>query len=248
MKQIVSLIIALFPLLSLAQNEAKQINAIIRSGQYLYGDVTLETERDAKTAAEKQLEIKIERFIESSPRLKDAESVVVKDILKKAEVIHMRRGTMYRFFLFVEKIGIAPVPVIKVPINEEVASERKDSTDIHIAQVNNSETKVESESNVSSIYKEEWKKTVLDNLLKANDIDDLYYKLSRFKAQGKIKLFSDLDSYEAPNLSNWVVLDSNEKVYTILVPDGNKLINIRTSKIDNPNSYDKMSLIWFTFK
>ena len=91
------------------QSVTKQINQIKRNPLYLYSEATMESEEEARSVAYELLMQQMQEYISSKRSLSQAENVLIKDIKSNGESLSMRRGTMYRVFVYVKKNDIEGV-------------------------------------------------------------------------------------------------------------------------------------------
>ena len=111
---IILLTLILFPLTVGGQSISKQINDIKRSSKYLSAEATLETESKAYELANELLAKQISEFIQEKGGLQNANTIIVKNVAGKIEKMQMKRGTMSRVFLYVQKSDIIAADNIRV--------------------------------------------------------------------------------------------------------------------------------------
>ena len=107
----ITLLALIIGVATMAQKESvsKQINQIKRNPLYIYSEATMATEEEAREVACEMLFKQVKEYAESKKYLVKADNILIKDIKTKSESLMMRRGTMYRVFLYVSKIDIEPV-------------------------------------------------------------------------------------------------------------------------------------------
>ena len=107
----ITLLALIIGVATMAQKESvsKQINQIKRNPLYIYSEATMATEEEAREVACEMLLKQVKEYAESKKYLVKADNILIKDIKTKSESLMMRRGTMYRVFLYVSKIDIEPV-------------------------------------------------------------------------------------------------------------------------------------------
>ena len=107
----ITLLALIMGVATMAQQESvsKQINQIKRNPLYIYSEATMATEEEAREVACEMLLKQVKEYAESKKYLVKADNILIKDIKTKSESLMMRRGTMYRVFLYVSKIDIEPV-------------------------------------------------------------------------------------------------------------------------------------------
>ena len=91
------------------QSTSKQINQIKRNPLYLYSEATMDTEDEAHKIACEMLLQQVKEYIASRKTLTGTDNILIKDIKTKSESLMMRRGAMYRVFVYVSKIDIEAV-------------------------------------------------------------------------------------------------------------------------------------------
>ena len=107
----ITLLALIMGVAAMAQQESvsKQINQIKRNPLYIYSEATMATEEEAREVACEMLLKQVKEYAESKKYLVKADNILIKDIQTKSESLMMRRGTMYRVFVYVSKIDIEPV-------------------------------------------------------------------------------------------------------------------------------------------
>ena len=107
----ITLLALIIGVAAMAQQESvsKQINQIKRNPLYIYSEATMATEEEAREVACEMLLKQVKEYAESKKYLVTADNILIKDIKTKSESLMMRRGTMYRVFVYVSKIDIEPV-------------------------------------------------------------------------------------------------------------------------------------------
>lgn len=107
----ITLLALIIGVATMAQQESvsKQINQIKRNPLYIYSEATMATEEEAREVACEMLLKQVKEYAESKKYLVKADNILIKDIQTKSESLMMRRGTMYRVFVYVSKIDIEPV-------------------------------------------------------------------------------------------------------------------------------------------
>jgi hypothetical protein len=107
----ITLLALIIGVAAMAQQESvsKQINQIKRNPLYIYSEATMATEEEAREVACEMLLKQVKEYAESKKYLVTADNILIKDIKTKSESLTMRRGTMYRVFVYVSKIDIQPV-------------------------------------------------------------------------------------------------------------------------------------------
>jgi len=109
-KHIIILLLALSPLLAIAQvdfmEEKNKINSIKKNPDYIYGEGIADTEQEATSMSESALRSEIMRVISEEESLQDTETILVNAVKRNSTKIELKRGSMDRIFLYVSKNNI----------------------------------------------------------------------------------------------------------------------------------------------
>ena len=84
----------------------KQINNVKKNNLYLYGEATAATEVEAKDLAEEILYEEINKWASTKKKLRGTENFVLNNKKELFTTLSLRRGNMYRSFIFVKKADI----------------------------------------------------------------------------------------------------------------------------------------------
>ena len=225
-----------------AQTEVEQIEAIKHNIDFVYSDYINKDEKVARTRAKELLDIEIERYIERSKNFSDANGVIIKNIVEKAEEIHLQSGTLHRIFLYIKKKNICPAEVISVVVQPQDTI-RSENSDI-LPQVENA-LNTNSPTETFS-FESKWKEKFIENLLKCKSYSDIAIELSRGKAEYKVlKIGDEKNVIDSPDLF-WVVLEQDGKLLTLIGSCKNEQYNFQTKKSDSIAKYSGFRKIWFT--
>lgn len=141
-KKIIILVTFLVGSWAMAQQSiSKQINQIKRNPLYLYSEATMTTEDEAHKVACEMLLQQVKEYIASRKTLTGTDNILIKDIKTKSESLMMRRGAMYRVFVYVSKIDIEAVDNVTT-IN--ISTGTTTSTNKVVSKVTEVESSVES--------------------------------------------------------------------------------------------------------
>ncbi len=91
------------------ESPLKQINQIKRDNSYLYAEATMENADDALDVARELLMKQVLEYVESNPKLSQSKDVIVKNVNANSASLSMKRGPMFRIFVYVKKSDIEGV-------------------------------------------------------------------------------------------------------------------------------------------
>lgn len=228
----------------LAQSEVKEMNKIKRDANYIYSIYTDSALFNARRGAREQLEIDIELFVENSKNLRSAQKVVVKDIVSRAMEIQMRRGTMYRVFLYVNKRDIFPADVIVVDTPSKVETSSNKTNNIELKE----EKPIAAQSNdlaSGSVFDSPKQRLVIEELQTAQTLPEAWEILDRFCAEKKVRKFGLPKNCVGTDKCFWVVQSLDNSSLIILGKGENERYNYSTKKQDRLSNYRGLSAIWF---
>ena len=107
------------------EEQKRKINTIKKSSSYIYAEATLDNEQDALDLAQELLYQRINEYIATKKKFKDAKEAVVINQNYASEQIKLPRGNMFRAFMYVKKSDVIPTEnavVGRVETNEEEQS------------------------------------------------------------------------------------------------------------------------------
>ena len=225
------------------QSDSKKINSIKRNNAYIYEEATMATESEAYQAAEELLTMRINEYVDEKKRLSNAENIVVKDIAGNSEKLQMRRGELYRVFLYVKKSDIIPadnlITLVKADQPQPTAVEVPPAQVEEIAPsdpVNPADTPIEAS----------WQQNVINELLAASTLTSAKASLNRLKVEYKVKRYGDYNECKNPQNCFWIIADNNGMINTILGPGGTQRTNFKTMRYDSLDNYSGSNALWFT--
>ncbi len=254
-KLIVLSTLLLMSITIMGQSISKQINDIKRSSKYLSAEATLETESRAYELANELLSRQITEYIQEKGSLQKANTVVIKNVAGKAEKLQMKRGTMSRVFLYVEKKDIVAVDNIRVVDNKtqkttdkETGEETIGSLASNVEVIDSIDTKSVSDDKdlYASVSYPNWQQEVIYTIMGSTSIKEAQYLLDRFRVGLKIKRYGAMENCKNPEKCYWAIFDENEHVITVLGPGNEERINFSTQEKDSLKNYSGKGAIWFT--
>ena len=255
---------------SMAQLTASDITNIKKSKEYIYAESTEATEEDAASVAKAELDRQVKEYVVNSDVPEDAVAVIVKDIGQIASSISLKRGDMYRVFLYVKKKDITTsrsgVTVMKVEdvlpkmeskVEEIVDSaqtetEKPEPLQLATGQVETPQPESEalpadnpSSNNIAGGFFAQItgsRAATLAKIAGASTIDQAEAILTEQKSLLNVKGFGSPASCRSSSQSYWVVATNNG--VTILSPERDgKRWDYKTGNEDSLGKYN--SRLWF---
>jgi hypothetical protein len=252
------------PIVMIGQSISKQINDVKRSSKYIYAEATLETETKAYELANELLMNQISEYMAEKGSLKNAETIVVKNVSGRAERLQMKRGTMTRVFLYVKKKDIILADNMRVIVNNERQQKKAETnfdspSEIEVEQVDSIGSEYEMITDVDSLDVNEmnfntaiassyptWQQEVIYTLIGSSSIKNALYLIDRFRAELKIKRHGPASNCRNSAECYWIIFNDNEQVMTILGPGSDQRMNFVSFEKDTLKNYSGKTAIWFT--
>lgn len=200
----------------------KQINQIKKNNQYIYAEVTAETETEAKDLAEEILYSEINEWVAQQKKLRKSPNIVINNKKELWTSVSLPRGNMFRSFLYVKKSDIIPADNATIIENEPAADTKQ-----------------------KEVEKNE--KAVPDLVLEIADYTDyavLAQKITSLKQTGMITDYGRYASLEDKDSYYMAVYNVNGKVVAVLTP-GPDRYNVKTGKADSLENYKGCGAIGF---
>lgn len=91
------------------ESPSKQINQIKRDNSYLYAEATMENADEALDVARELLMRQVLEYVDTNRKLSQSKDVLVKNVNANSASLSMKRGTMFRIFVYVKKTDIEGV-------------------------------------------------------------------------------------------------------------------------------------------
>lgn len=227
----IAILIICSPMLLMADNQevGKQIRDIMVSNQYLYGEHTAATEKEAKEVAEEMLEKNIKEWVATKKKLRESQNLVVNNKQALQTSLSMSRGNMIRVFIYVKKTDII------AGNNTKVIRQTPSVPSVTVEPVKS----VDSGTKVQKTYPE-----VVTKLASYSDYKPMAEKIMQYKEQGKITRYARYASLDKPDLYYLAVYNTAGKVVAILTP-GPTRYNVKTGEIDKVTNYSGCGAIGF---
>jgi hypothetical protein len=204
----------------------KEINSIIKSNQYIYGEHTAATEKEAREIAEEILEANIKEWVATKKRFKESANIVINNKKSLSTSLTVSRGNLVRVFLYVKKSDIIAgnnAEIVKQPQNEV-----------------KSEVELLEEKVINKIEYPE----VVTTIASYQDYKPMAEKIEQFKEQGKILHYGRYTSLENPESYYLAIYNTAGKVVAVLTP-GEIRHNVATGETDRVTNYSGCGAIGF---
>lgn len=201
----------------------KQINDIKKkTGVYLYGEATAETEQDARNLAEEFLYNAINNWAASQKKLKGAENLLVNNKKDCVSALTTMRGTWYRCLVYVKKSDIQGASNVDI--------------------IENKSTVPQSVVEEMSVYPD-----IVREVAGITEYSKLDERLKQGMKEGVIADYAS-DSFPAkPEDYYFVIYNQNGFIVAMLSPGATRT-NIRTGEADSLSNYKGNKAIGFTLK
>ncbi|MCD7898468.1 MAG: ApaG domain-containing protein [Bacteroides sp.] len=148
----------------------------------------------------------------------------------------MRRGEMYRVFVYVKKSDLIPADNVVTFVKPEAVPEPSEIDEPSGEDVSDETLKL----NVA------WQQAVIDELLATSSLTEVKAMLNRLKAEYKVKRYGNYNECNNPATCFWLIIDGNGSVQTVLGPGVDQRANFKTLQYDSLKNYSGSNAIWFT--
>ena len=249
MKRLCSLaLVVAYALVATAQpnanaEEKKKIADIKKDEAYLSAEVTTTTADEALRLAHEMLLVSINKWMKGQERFDGATQAVVLNKGKHTEEIVLPRANMHRAFVYVKKSDILPssdATVLTVQDGQaaSVAAEAADADGVA------PKAEPAEAAGPVSVAESEAHRTVVDELLKAENTGQLLKTLKALKAGGKISEYVKLGDLKDKNAAEYimVVFNRDGRVEAVL-SEGDTRRNLGTGNADAIGNYKNRGAI-----
>ena len=226
------------------KEEKTKVNSIKRSTKYVYGEGIAETEVEAREIAEQNLRQAILQLVSEEKDLLEAEAVLVNAAKQNTSQIKLKRGTMERVFLYVEKKNIFPS---ENPFIMEQSTPKEEEPEAEVVKPNVAEKSlpklngVEIPAETSTTIPEAVSPT-LQGILACQDMTSLRTYLTEQKERHKV-MFGDVRQDFKP--SWYVIVYEGETIKAILDKGLQRRTNLISGIKEEIGTYSGFPKIWF---
>ena len=247
------------------ESPSKQINQIKRNSSYLYAEATMESPKEALSAARELLMQQVKEYIGTKSKFMDTEDVLVKNINGKCESLSMMRGTMHRMFVYVKKSDIEAISnatafntttnTTKVIVEQSMPPISAPEQSVDPVEESNDEQDFGSSSTTNSSQGEAvessdlpaWQLQAINELMDCQDINAVKAKFNRLKAEYKLKKYGTPDKCTSVNDAFWVIFKQDGSVATVLGPGSSERVSYRDMHYSSLDNYKGQNALWFNF-
>lgn len=226
------------------KEEKTKVNSIKRSTKYVYGEGIAETEAEAREIAEQNLRQAILQLVSEEKDLLEAEAVLVNAAKQNTSQIKLKRGTMDRVFLYVEKKNIFPSenPFImeqSMPEEEKTEAEivEQDVAEEELLDFKALEEPAEAQDVIQKV-----ESLTLQGVLACQDMTALRAYLAEQKEAYKV-MFGDVRQDFKP--SWYVVVYEGEEIKAVLDKGLQRRTNLLSGTKEEIGTYSSFPKMWF---
>lgn len=226
------------------KEEKTKVNSIKRSTKYVYGEGIAETEAEAREIAEQNLRQAILQLVSEEKDLLEAEAVLVNAAKQNTSQIKLKRGTMDRVFLYVEKKNIFPSenPFImeqSMPEEEKTEAEivEQDVAEEELPDFKALEEPAEAQDVIQKV-----ESPTLQGVLACQDMTVLRAYLAEQKEGYKV-MFGDVRQDFKP--SWYVVVYEGEEIKAVLDKGLQRRTNLLSGTKEEIGTYFGFPKMWF---
>lgn len=206
----------------------RQIAEIKKSGEYIYADVTANTEQDAFEQAEEKLYSNINAYIAKAKYVN--ENAKASDVYN-VEKIEIPRANLFRAFLYVKATDI-------VPDEEEPGEDIQDAS----GSMDVPENAVSSEIPEEQVPAASPREQVLARILSFETFAELKTQLADMKQQGKIQSYAMYKNLAKPEEFILIIFDADGNVRSVL-SEGKNRVNLKTNTADDIHNYKGLGAV-----
>lgn len=215
---------------------ADKINAIkLDTKNYIYAEATMEKSEEAFDVATELLENYIREYALKDNSFKLKDTVVVRNIARKSYRLQMRRGEMYRAFVYVKRNDV-------MPASNGIVLAKEDKKDIKTDVI---QVMPPTPQKGSLEVLEKSRQETIDKLINSGTAENAYAMLSDLKIQNKIISFGMPKDCKDASQSYWLIADKQGKVITVLGKGNSERTNFKEKRLDSLSNYHDIA-IWFT--
>ena len=227
----------------MADDIVDSINDIKKNRAYLYGEATMESEKNAEAQAKTDLALKIQEWVfRYTNKLVDDD--IDSRIARYVKTLSARRADKHRVFAYVEKYDV-------LPVLRDMGISFSDSTAVRIEPPKTAVTKETFGEVLSELFsngqKPQTRNEVLERIKKARDFFELRRIMKSLIDQGAITGYGKRETCKQPEACYWVVYDRAGNIKAILGKGETTRKNYKTNSNDSLANYEGKGYagIWF---
>ena len=243
-----------FSFVAAAQGGVRSANSIKRNPSYIYAEATMGTPQEAFEVASELLYVQAKEYVSEKKSFADKD-ILLRNIKSQQDSIQMRRGEMYKVFLYIKKSDIIDVDNVTLLNNSgsaqaaSSAAAAVEEVTVEIPSVNLEAESVpqpaEIPSDASLKLSSLWQQNLIDDLLDEPSFASAKAKLSRYKSEFKVKNTGPVSTCR--NLpAAFLLVGKNGQVVTVLGPDEAGRTDFKALNKTSLDRYQDAELVWFT--
>lgn len=250
--------------IAFAQTTAKDFNELKRSKKYLYSEITLPDEEEAKELAL----LNLINQINDSLKCQDSDMVITKDDMSNVVFLQMNRSTGVRVMAYCEKVKFFKVQDATVTAGEPTQdakaeepfvslieeTEEPKSTETETAIQPREELLIEASETTAEActlpLPDSWIMNTVETLMQKTDIEAFCLELKAMQSNYKISRFGTIGQCHNKAGCYWGIFDSQGSLKAILSEGNHVRRNFMTNLDDSLANYENANnkLIWFKYK
>ena len=248
MRKLLSSLLLLGICLAMSAQGTTKINSIKRNPLYLYAEATMETSAEAYEVASELLYVQAKEYAAGKKAFANKD-ILLRNIKTQQDSVQMRRGEMYKVFLYIKKSDVMDVDnVTLVASGENSAAPAREETPGGIPVVVLPEAKPagtgSAKGDASLKLASAWQQALVDDLLAQPSLSAAKAKLGRYKAEYKVKNTGPLSTCR--NLpAAFLLVGKNGQVLTVLGPGADERTDFKTLTRTKMDKYPDTDVIWF---
>ena len=224
----------------------KSANSIKRNSSYLYAEATMETAAEAYEVASELLYVQAKEYASGKKAFADKD-ILLRNIRSQQDSIQMRRGEMYKVFLYIRKSDVIDVENVTL-----VSEDKEILTTAALTQPEEKRETVPSagsreepgQADASLKLSSLWQQALVDELLNESSFASAKAKLARYRAEFKVKNTGPISTCR--NLPEAFLLVGKEgRVLTVLGPGETQRTDFRSLTETTLDKYSGTDIVWF---
>lgn len=256
MRKLLSSLLLLGICLAMSAQGTTKINSIKRNPLYLYAEATMETSAEAYEVASELLYVQAKEYAAGKKAFANKD-ILLRNIKTQQDSVQMRRGEMYKVFLYIKKSDVMDVDNVTLVASGEnsaaaaaanSAAPAREETPGGIPVVVLPEAKPagtgSAKGDASLKLASAWQQALVDDLLAQPSLSAAKAKLGRYKAEYKVKNTGPLSTCR--NLpAAFLLVGKNGQVLTVLGPGADERTDFKTLTRTKMDKYPDTDVIWF---
>lgn len=218
-----------------------QINKIKKSGNYIYAEVTMPEQKQAKDGAMTLLKVNIDNWLNASNlSQRDFDASFIDDCIKE---INTKRSNQYRVFLYINKSNLVGKKEEKKTDISIKKDNTPDTTDVQVADFTEC-TVIEASINIDEKLRHYQLNDVEEEMVIIKKFDEIKSFVEKLKVKGHLKRYGKYATLPKIGKFYMLVYSKTGDVVACLLKTDNEYYNLREQTPDSINNYKKCGSIW----